>query len=83
MSAANVLSATVQQVFAGFAIAASVVALRLGLVAHHWASSTSQGAFSFEFAFILLAIVGAMATVEAFLMHPNTGEALRKLTHRI
>jgi EmrB/QacA subfamily drug resistance transporter len=83
MSAVNVLSATVQQVFAGFAIAASVVALRLGLLAHHWASSTSQGAFSFEFAFILLAIVGAMATVEAFLMHPNTGEALRKSTRRI
>ena len=48
MPAANVLSATVQQVFAGFAIAASVVALRLGLLAHHWTSVDVARAFSFS-----------------------------------
>jgi hypothetical protein len=82
MAAANVLSATVQQIFSGFAISASVVALRLGLSAHHWVPATSKGAFEFEFAFVLLAIIAAIAAVEAFLMHPNAGEALRTSTSR-
>jgi EmrB/QacA subfamily drug resistance transporter len=82
MAAANILSATVQQVFSGFAIAASVVALRLGLSAHHWVPTTSKSAFAFEFAFVLLAIIAATAAVEAFLMHPNAGEALRTSTSR-
>ena len=83
MAAATVLSATVQQVFAGFAIATSVVALRLGLLAPHWSAATSRGASAFEFAFILLGIVGAVATVGALLMHPETGDSLRDSTRRI
>lgn len=77
MSAANVLSATAQQVFFGFAIALSVVALRVGYAFHHTSTHVFENSFSFTFAFFLVAAVAVSSLVQALIMPANSGNSLR------
>jgi EmrB/QacA subfamily drug resistance transporter len=77
MNHANTLAATVQQVFAGFAISAGAVSLRVGAdMAGTPASSTSE---PFKYAFALLAVVAVTATFGAVPMHSSAGDTLRSV----
>ena len=70
MTDANTLSSTMQQVAAGFGVAVGAVALRLGD-----GFATVSGAFGF--AFVVLAVLAALATVEAMLVSRTAGENIR------
>ncbi len=75
MNHANTLAATVQQLFAGFAIAAGAVSLRIGaLIAGTSASLTSE---PFRYAFVMLSVFALLAALGGFLMHPSVGHTLR------
>jgi len=77
MRDASTLQATVQQLGAGLGVAGGAIALRIGhslggLVATH------QGpAAEFRVAFILVALVALVATLEAGRLHPGAGDVLR------
>jgi len=77
MSHATTLAATVQQVSAGFAASAGVVALRLGSSLGHGDPLRSQGAY--RIAFVLLAALGSLSVLNAFALHTRAGDALRTL----
>ena len=81
MNHANTLAATVQQLFAGFAIAAGAVSLRIGSAIAGTSSASTSGPFSY--AFMMLSVVALMATVGGFLMHPTAGNALRTSTRSL
>jgi len=70
MTDANTLASTMQQIAAGFGVAVGAVALRLG-----YGFATVSGAFGF--AFVVLAVLAALATVEAVLMSRTAGENIR------
>ena len=70
MTDANTLSSTMQQVAAGFGVAVGAVALRLGD-----GFATVSGAFGF--AFVVLAVLAALATVEAMLVSRTAGGNIR------
>ena len=70
MTDANTLASTMQQVAAGFGVAVGAVALRLGD-----GFATVSGAFGF--AFVMLAVLAALATVEAMLVSRTAGENIR------
>jgi EmrB/QacA subfamily drug resistance transporter len=70
MTDANTLASTLQQVAAGFGVAVGAVALRLG-------DSFAIGSGSFGFAFGVLAVLTALATVEALLLSRTAGENIR------
>jgi MFS family permease len=75
MNHANTLAATVQQLFAGLAIAAGAVSLRIGAaIAGASTTSTSE---PFTYAFVLLSLVALVGTGGAIMMHPSAGIALR------
>ena len=80
MSHATTLAATVQQVSAGFAASAGVVALRLGSSLGHGDPLRSQGAY--RIAFVLLAALGSLSVLNAFALHTRAGDALRTLPTR-
>lgn len=75
MAHGTTLAATVQQVAAGFAASAGVVALRVGSSLTHTNALNSQSAY--RVAFVLLAALGVTSTINAFFMHPSAGDALR------
>ena len=75
MAHGTTLAATVQQVGAGFAASAGVVALRVGSSISHRGPLDSQSAF--RVAFVLLAALALTSTLSAYLMHPSAGDALR------
>jgi EmrB/QacA subfamily drug resistance transporter len=70
MTDANTLASTLQQVAAGFGVAVGAMALRLG-------DSFAIGSGSFGFAFGVLAVLTALATVEALLLSRTAGENIR------
>jgi EmrB/QacA subfamily drug resistance transporter len=72
MTDANTLASTLQQVAAGFGVAVGAVALRLGD-----ALSGGPGSGAFAFAFGVLAVLTALATVEALLLSRAAGENIR------
>jgi MFS family permease len=78
MAHGTTLAATVQQVATGFAASAGVVALRVGGVVSHDAGLRSQGAY--RIAFVLLAVLGATATLNSLMMPRSAGDALRTLS---
>ena len=80
MSHGTTLAATVQQVAAGFAASAGVVALRLGSSISHSNPLSSQS--SYQIAFVLLAALGSLSVINAFALHPSAGDALRTLPTR-
>ncbi|NNN09486.1 MAG: MFS transporter [Acidimicrobiaceae bacterium] len=75
MAHGTTLAATVQQVATGFAASAGVVALRIGSSFNHTNALNAQSAY--RVAFILLAVLGLAATINAFLMDRSAGDALR------
>jgi EmrB/QacA subfamily drug resistance transporter len=75
MAHGTTLAATVQQVATGFAASVGVVALRMGSTISHTNPLNSQDAY--RIAFVLLAVLGVTATINAFTMHPSAGDALR------
>lgn len=70
MTDANTLASTLQQVAMGFGVAVGAVALRLGDV-------FSGARNPFPFAFVVLAALTALATVEALLLSRAAGENIR------
>jgi hypothetical protein len=70
MTDANTLASTLQQVAAGFGVAVGAVALRLG-------DSATGASGAFPFAFAVLAVLTAVATVEALLLSRTAGENIR------
>jgi EmrB/QacA subfamily drug resistance transporter len=70
MTDANTLASTLQQVAAGFGVAVGAVVLRLG-------QGFATGSGAFEFAFAVLAVLTALATVEALLLSRTAGENIR------
>lgn len=77
MAHGTTLAATVQQVATGFAASAGVVALRVGAAVSHTNPLHSQSAY--RIAFVLLAALGATATINAVFIHPSAGDSLRTL----
>ena len=82
MTDANTLASTLQQLAAGFGVAVGAVALRLGDgfasgSSGPSGSSGSSGSGAFGFAFAVLAVVTAFATVEALLVSRTAGENIR------
>jgi EmrB/QacA subfamily drug resistance transporter len=72
MRDANVLAATVQQLFSGLGVAAATIALRAGdLLPGHASQRTA-----YALAFALLGVVALTSLVEALRLHPRAGEAL-------
>jgi len=80
MTHATTLAATVQQVAAGFAASAGVVALRLGTSWTHSGSLASPRAY--QIAFVLLAALGATSVVNAAGLDARAGDALRTVRAR-
>ena len=70
MTDANTLASTLQQLAAGFGVAVGAVALRLG-------DSFASGSGAFGFAFAVLALLTALATVEGLLLSRSAGENIR------
>jgi hypothetical protein len=80
MAHGTTMAATVQQLAAGFAASAGIVALRLGSSVRHGTPLNSPRAF--QFAFVLLAMLGMTAVVNALRLHPRAGDALRTIPSR-
>ena len=80
MSHGTTLAATVQQVAAGFAASAGVVALRIGSSLSHGTPLTSQS--SYRIAFVLLAALGSLSVFNALALDPRAGDALRTVPAR-
>ena len=74
MGAATTVTATVQQLCFGLALSVAVVALRLGEAVAPASSGATTG---YRVAFLLLAVVGLVATAIATTMERNAGHALR------
>ncbi|HUA72450.1 MAG TPA: MFS transporter [Solirubrobacteraceae bacterium] len=75
MRTANALASTAQQLFTGLAVVLATLALRLGDAIGR--AGTSHGPrFAYVIAFLVITVVGAIATVVAFRLHPSAGDAL-------
>jgi EmrB/QacA subfamily drug resistance transporter len=76
MSQANTLSATIQQIAAGFGVAVGAVALRLGDTVT--GTDGDPGAVGpYRFAFFVLAALTVIAVVDAVRLDPAAGSSLR------
>ncbi|WP_267873797.1 MFS transporter [Massilia horti] len=72
LAAANTLSSTVFQVAAGLGIAVGAFGVRFG----HWvqgAAGLEQPAVAFRLAFVVIAVVGLVGTVDALRLAPGAG----------
>lgn len=78
MSAANTLSAMVQQLFAGFAISAGVVLLRIGGRISRAAATHPGAPDSYRVAFGILALIALVTALGSFKLDPDSGHALRR-----
>ena len=76
MTDANTLASTLQQLAAGFGVAVGAAALRLG-DSFAAGSGGSAGSGAFGFAFAVLAVLTAFATLEALLLSRTAGENVR------
>jgi EmrB/QacA subfamily drug resistance transporter len=77
MRHANTLVITVQQLGASWGVAAGAIALRLGNpVGRLFGAQTGDHA-AYTVAFVLIAGLSLLATLEATRMHPSSGDALR------
>jgi hypothetical protein len=76
MTAANTLASTVQQVASGLGVAVGAVALRAAQpISALWDSSGSVA--DFHIAFVIIAILAAVALVEALLITRTAGDSVR------
>ncbi len=76
MRAANALNSTGQQLFTGLAVVLATLALRLGNAIGRLGSGTHDAKFAYVIAFLVISVVGAIATAVAFKLHPSAGEIL-------
>ncbi|MBV9805296.1 MAG: MFS transporter [Solirubrobacterales bacterium] len=76
MRAANALNSTGQQLFTGLAVVLATLALRLGNSIGRLGSGTHDARFAYAIAFLVVAVVAAIATAVAFQLHPSAGEVL-------
>jgi MFS family permease len=77
MRDASTLQATVQQLGAGLGVAGGAIALRIGHSVGGLMSAHQGPAAEYRVAFILVALVALVATVEAGRLHPGAGDVLR------
>lgn len=76
LARANTLSATIQQIAAGFGVAVGAVALRIGdAVGGADGGAASTGAY--RFAFLVLAALTVVAVIDAVRLDPAAGSSLR------
>jgi hypothetical protein len=76
MRAANALASTAQQLFTGLAVVLATMALRLGNAIGGLAQASHSARFAYVIAFLTIGIVGGLATVVAFRLHPSAGQGL-------
>jgi EmrB/QacA subfamily drug resistance transporter len=80
MRHASTLFSTTQQLAAGFGVAGGAIALRVGEPLGRLFSGLSRADAAYAIAFLLMAAVALIATVDATRMHSSAGAVLR--THR-
>jgi EmrB/QacA subfamily drug resistance transporter len=76
MRAANALASTAQQLFTGLAVVVATLALRLGHAVGRIEPSAHDARFPYTIAFLVIGVVGALATAVALRFHPSAGEVL-------
>ncbi len=76
MRAANALASTAQQLFTGLAVVLATLALRLGNAIGKLGSATHSARFAYVVAFLVIGVVGALATAVVLRLHPSAGEVL-------
>jgi len=81
MRHANVLQATTQQLAAGFGVAGGAIALRLGQPLGHLVGGSSRIEAAYTVAFLLVAAVALLATLDATRMHSSAGAVMRARGH--
>ena len=76
MRTANALLSTGQQLFTGLAVAVATVALRLGEVLGRLLPGSPDARSNYTIAFLMMTVIGALATAAVLRLHPLAGEAL-------
>jgi EmrB/QacA subfamily drug resistance transporter len=76
MRAANALASTAQQLFTGLAVVLATIGLRLGDAVGKLGAAAHDARFAYVIAFLLVGVVGAIATAVALRLHPSAGEVL-------
>jgi EmrB/QacA subfamily drug resistance transporter len=76
MRAANALASTAQQLFTGLAVVLATLALRLGAAIGRLAPAAHSTKFAYLIAFLVIGVVGALASVVTLRLHPAAGEVL-------
>jgi EmrB/QacA subfamily drug resistance transporter len=76
MRAANALASTAQQLFTGLAVVLATLALRLGDAIGKLGPAAHSAKFAYVIAFLVITVVGALATAVALQLHPSAGEVL-------
>jgi EmrB/QacA subfamily drug resistance transporter len=76
MRAANALASTGQQLFTGLAVVLATLALRLGNAIGRLGPAAHGAKFAYVVAFLVISVVGALATGIAFRLHPSAGDVL-------
>jgi EmrB/QacA subfamily drug resistance transporter len=76
MRAANALAGTAQQLFTGLAVVLATLALRLGNAVGKLGAAPHSARFAYVIAFLLISLVGALATAVALRLHPSAGAVL-------
>jgi EmrB/QacA subfamily drug resistance transporter len=78
MRHANTLQATTQQLAGGFGVAGGAIALRIGQPLAHLLSGLPRLEATYAIAFLMVAAVALLATLDATRMQSTAGEAMRK-----
>ncbi len=76
MRAANALASTAQQLFTGLAVVVATIALRLGDAVGKLGAAAHDARFAYVIAFLVISVVGAIATAVALRLHPSAGQVL-------
>jgi len=76
MRAANALASTAQQLFTGLAVVLATLALRLGNAIGKLGAAAHSSKFAYVIAFLVIGLVGVLATAVALRLHPAAGKVL-------
>jgi EmrB/QacA subfamily drug resistance transporter len=76
MRNANALASTAQMLFTGLAVVLATLALRVGDAIGKLASTAPGARFAYVIAFLVVSVVGAIATAVALRLHPSAGDVL-------
>jgi EmrB/QacA subfamily drug resistance transporter len=76
MRPANALASTAQQLFTGLAVVLATLALRLGNALGKLEPAAHGARFAYVIAFLVVGVVGALATAVVLRLHPSAGAAL-------